>query len=89
MTGLVPLSKKQFIQKLALRMDTDEETASQWLNGVTDTLYDTFKAGQGVTLTGFGGFYVSKRREATAFKFNPSQKLRKLLGWTSSYKGEL
>lgn len=80
------LSKKEFIKKLALNMDTDEETASQWLDGVTDTLYDTFKVGQGVTLTGFGSFYLDRRGESTAFKFNPSQRLRKLLG-TYTLKG--
>ncbi len=83
------LSKKEFIHKLALHMDADEKTAEQWLDGVTDTLYDTFKQGHGVTLTNFGSFYVSQRKETTAFKFNPSQKLKKLFGWSSSYKGDL
>lgn len=81
------ISKKEFITKLALKMHTDEEKASKWLDGVIDTLYDIFKTGEGVTLTGLGSFYLSERRESTAFKFNPSQKLRKLLGWSSSYKG--
>lgn len=81
------ISKKEFITKLALTMHTDEEKASKWLDGVIDTLYDIFKTGEGVTLTGLGSFYLSERRESTAFKFNPSQKLRKLLGWSSSYKG--
>lgn len=80
------ISKKEFITKLALKMHTDEEKASKWLDGVIDTLYDIFKTGEGVTLTGLGSFYLSERRESTAFKFNPSQKLRKLLGWSSSYK---
>ena len=70
-------------------MSTDEKTASKWLDGVTDTLYETFKKGQGVTLTGFGSFYLSQRRDSTAFKFNPSQKLKKLFGWSSTYKGDL
>ncbi|MGD9731961.1 MAG: HU family DNA-binding protein [Desulfamplus sp.] len=83
------ISKKEFITKLALKMHTDEEKASKWLDGVIDTLYDIFKTGEGVTLTGLGSFYLSERRESTAFKFNPSQKLRKLLGWSSSYKGEI
>lgn len=84
-----PISKKEFIKKLAKKMNCDEKTASLWLDGVTDTLYETFKKGHGVTLTGFGSFYLSRRRESAAFKFNPSQKLKKLLRWSSTYKGQL
>jgi nucleoid DNA-binding protein len=81
--------KKDIIKALALKMDSDEDTAGRWLDGVTDTLYETFKSGYGASLTGFGSFYLDRRRSSTAFKFNPGQKLKKLLGWSSSYKGEL
>ena len=82
-------SKKDIIKELASKMDADEETAGRWLDGVTDTLYETFKSGYGASLTGFGSFYLDLRRSSTAFKFNPGQKLKKLFGWSSSYKGEL
>ena len=84
-----PISKKDYITELSKKMDCDDKTAALWLDGVTDTLYETFKKGHGVTLTGFGSFYLSRRRESTAFKFNPSQKLKKLLGWSSTYTGQL
>jgi hypothetical protein len=48
-----------------------------------------FKSGKGLSLSGFGGFYLDRRRESTAFKFNPGQKLRALFGWSSKYKGKL
>ncbi len=83
------LSKQEFVAKLASRMGTNEEIAGKWLDGITDSLYETFREGQGVTLTGFGSFYLSQRRDSTAFKFNPGQKLKKLLGWSSSYKGDV
>jgi len=81
-----PISKKEFIQRLAVKMKTDEKTASIWLEGVTDTFYKTFSEGHGVTLTGFGSFYLDRRGSSCAFKFNPSQKLKSLLGWSSTYK---
>lgn len=81
-------STKELIEELALKMNTDNETASRWLDGVTDTLYETFKSGYGASLTGFGSFYLDRRRGSTAFKFNPSQKLKKLFGWSSTFKGE-
>ena len=83
------MTKKEFITKLASRMNTNEEEASRWLETTLDTLYDVFKQGEGVTLTGFGGFYVSRRGRTWAFKFNPGQKLKALFGWSSSYKGKL
>jgi len=84
----MPITKKEFIRLLANRMETNEEEASKWLEATLDSLYETFKQGEGVTLTGFGGFYVKKRGHTWAFKFNPGQKLRALFGWASTYKGE-
>ena len=70
-------------------MNSDEKTAKQWLEGFVDVLYEAFKQGSGVTITGFGGFYVKRKSDGTAFKFNPGQKLRALFGWSSTYKGKL
>jgi hypothetical protein len=82
------LQKKDVVHRLARRMRTDEQAAEIWIDAFTDTLYEAFKEGRSVTLPGFGGFYVRRHREAWAFKFNPSQKLRALLRWSSSYKGD-
>ncbi|MEM8808653.1 MAG: HU family DNA-binding protein [Cyanobacteria bacterium P01_G01_bin.38] len=81
------ISKKEFTQRFARRMDINEKEAAQILDGMIDTFYEVFNQGQGVTLTGFGSFYLDHRGRSSAFKFNPSQKLRKLLGWSSTYKG--
>ena len=50
---------KAFIHQLALRMQTDDKVAAAWLEATVETLYDTFKAGKGVTLTGLGDFMSS------------------------------
>ena len=83
------ISKNELISRLATKMKSDEKQAAEWLDGMTETLYETFRDGHGVSLTGFGGFYLDRRGSSCAFKFNPSQKLRKLFGWSSTYKGEL
>jgi DNA-binding protein HU-beta len=83
------IDTKAFVHQLALRMQTEDHIASAWLAATLETLYDNFKAGKGVTLTGFGGFYVQPKGRTWAFKFNPGQKLRALFGWSSSYKGTL
>ncbi len=81
--------KNEFVRRLAERMNADEATAAAWVDGFVETLYDSFKAGESVTLTGFGNFYVRPERESWVFRFNPSQRLRALLGWSSTYKGKL
>jgi DNA-binding protein HU-beta len=47
------------------------------------------KGGEGVSLRGFGSFYVRAERDSWVFKFNPSQRLRALFGWSSTYRGPL
>jgi nucleoid DNA-binding protein len=81
------IGKEEIVRRLAKRMKSDEETAAQWVEAFFETLYDVFKSGKGVTLPGFGGFYLKRGREGWAFKFNPGQRLRALFGWSSTYKG--
>jgi DNA-binding protein HU-beta len=83
------LKKEEFVRLLAARMNADEATATAWLDGLVETLYDSFKAGKGVTLPGFGGFYVRPEPESLVFKFNPGQRLCALFGWSSTYSGTL
>ena len=83
------IQKKDVVRRLAARMKTDEAVSAVWLNAVLDTLYESFKLGQSVTLSGFGNFYVRPERERWVFRFNPSQKLKALFGWSSTYKGSL
>jgi hypothetical protein len=43
----------------------------------------------GAICTSEHSLYVRPERDSWVFKFNPSQRLRKLFGWSSTYKGEL
>lgn len=81
------IERKEFVRRLARRMHADEASAAAWLDGVLDEMYQTFRSGKGLTLPGFGGFYLARKREGWAFKFNPGQKLRALFGWSSTYRG--
>ena len=82
------IQKDEFTNHLAQRMDTDIATAEAWLNAVTETLFDEFENDRSVTIKGFGGFYLRKAKNSTIFKFNPGQRLRAILGWSSTYKGD-
>jgi DNA-binding protein HU-beta len=54
-----------------------------------DEVYEALKRGQSVSLRNFGSFYVRPERESWVFRFNPSQRLRALFGWSSTYRGPL
>ncbi len=79
--------KRDVVRRLAERMDADEATAAGWVDGLIETLFESFEAGQSVTLEGLGGFYVRPEARTWVFKFNPGQRLRAVLGWSSSHGG--
>ena len=84
------IKKKEFVKLLADKMKTDEKTAGMWIDGFTETLFDCLKQGRGVVITSLGTFYLRiTSRGDSIFRFNPSQKLRALFGWSSTYKGDL
>jgi DNA-binding protein HU-beta len=81
------IEKKEFVRRVAERMGTDEVVAAAWVDGMLDEMCATFESRHGLTLPGFGGFYLERRGDRFAFKFNPSQRLRALFGWSSTYRG--
>jgi DNA-binding protein HU-beta len=81
------IEKDEVARRLAERMGTDAATASAWIDALLETIYDSLKVGESVTLRGFGSFYVREERSSWVFRFNPGQRLRALFGWSSSYKG--
>jgi nucleoid DNA-binding protein len=83
------IQKKELLDKLAVKMSTDVKTAETWLASFTEILFEAFVAGQSVTIPGLGGFYLRPEKHGWVFKFNPGQKLRSLLGWSSTFKGKL
>ena len=67
------INKDEFVRQVAKRMKVNETTAQTWIDTMLDTMYDTFRRNKGITLPGFGGFYLDKRRDGCAFKFNPAR----------------
>ena len=83
------ISKETLIDRVAQRVSVDKDLASELVDATLEEIYEALKQGECVSLRNFGSFYVRPERNAWVFKFNPSQRLRKLFGWSSSYKGEL
>lgn len=55
------INKNEFVRRVAKRMEAEEHTAQEWVDAMLDTMYDTFRGGKGLTLPGFGGFYLAKK----------------------------
>jgi len=83
------IDKKKLVSLVSQRVHRKGEVVEKIVDTFLDEIYDALKRGEGVSLRDFGSFYVRPERASWVFKFNPSQRLRKLFGWSSTYRGEL
>ena len=81
---------KELLQAIARQVDMSAEEVQQVVQAWQDGIVASLKRCESVTLRNFGTFYIRRGEGRTrVFKFNPSQRLRKLFGWTSTYKGKV
>jgi len=83
------IDKSALITLVTDRVGGDREMVEQIVEATLEEIYEALKRGACVSLRDLGTFYVRPERDSWCFKFNPSQRLRKLFGWTSTYKGTL
>ncbi len=82
------VNRKELIRRISARVNQTDNVEAI-VDATLEEIYEALKQGESVSLRNFGTFYIDWRRSGTVFKFNPSQRLRKLFGWSSIYKGEL
>lgn len=83
------IDKKALISLVSERVGQDSAQVGEIVEATLEEICEALKRGECVSLRDFGTFYVRPERESWVFKFNPSQRLRKLFGWSSTYKGKL
>ena len=83
------MEKAVLVRLVAQRVQREEETVGEIVDATLAEIYLALKRGESVSLRDFGSFYVRPEPESWVFKFNPSQRLRKVFGWSSTYRGEL
>jgi DNA-binding protein HU-beta len=83
------VDKNELVNRVSQRVGRDADTVGQIVEAALEEIYEALKQGECVSLRNFGTFYVRPERRSWVFKFNPSQRLRKLFGWSSTYKGKL
>ncbi len=83
------IDKNDLIKQVSKRTGQEWGVVEEIVDATLTEIHEALKHGKSVSLRGFGTFYIDWRRTGTVFKFNPSQRLRALFGWSSTYKGEL
>lgn len=81
------IDKKELVHRVSQRLNQKNGTVSEIIDATLEEIYESLKQGDSVSLRNFGTFYVRVEPKTWVFKFNPSQRLRKLFGWSSTYKG--
>ena len=82
------VSKSDLIQRIARRTSQNAVLVEEIVDATFAEIPEALKDGFPVTVRDFGTFYVRVGRDQWVFKFNPSQRLRALFGWSSTYRGE-
>jgi DNA-binding protein HU-beta len=83
------IDKNELVKRISRRLKQNEATVEPVVDAMMEEIYEALKREEGVSLRNFGTFYIDVRRSGTVFKFNPSQRLRALFGWSSTYKGDI
>ncbi len=83
------MDREALTQRVAERTGLSMRTTEKAVDAVLEEIYAALKRGECVSLKNFGTFYVRPESDSWVFKFNPAQRLRKVFGWSSTYKGDL
>lgn len=81
------VNKKELVERVVQRTGEEKAVVSGLIDATLEEIYEALKDEKSVSLHNFGTFYVKRKRDSCVFKFNPSQKLRALFGWSSTYRG--
>ncbi len=83
------ITKKELVARVASRTEKDAGDVELIIDATLEEIYQSLKRHENVVIRNFGKFYIRERTSGVIFKFDPSQKLRALFGWSSTYKGNL
>jgi DNA-binding protein HU-beta len=72
----VTLQKTDLIKRVAEATGNSQETTAKIVNEIIDTLVATLKAGEKVTLTGFGTFEVREAKARTGTNPRTKEKIQ-------------
>jgi DNA-binding protein HU-beta len=81
------VEKQDLVRAVSARLAGEGAGVDTIVDAFLEEIYRALKRGESVTPRDFGSFYVRPEQGSWVFRFNPSQRLRKLFGWSSTYRG--
>lgn len=87
----ISMNEKELMQNIVNETGVKAEVVEKVFNATVEQITQSLKDCESVTIRNFGRFYIRAGRHSSSmvFKFSPSQRLRKILGWASTYKGKI
>lgn len=82
------IDKKELVHRVSQRIGKETGTVEEVIDATLEEIYTSLQQGDSISLRNFGTFYVSVKPKSWVFKFNPSQRLRKVFGWSSTHVSE-
>jgi DNA-binding protein HU-beta len=83
------IEKPELVALVAKRTSRDPALVAEIADGLLEEIYAALKRGESISLRNFGSFFIRGSNTGRVFKFNPSQRLRALFGWSSTYHGDI
>ncbi len=85
------MNEKELIPNIVKETGIKADVIEKVFNATIEQIVQSLKDCESVTIRNFGRFYIRAGRHSSSmvFKFSPSQRLRKILGWASTYKGNV
>jgi DNA-binding protein HU-beta len=81
------IDKPDVVRLVMQRTGREQAQVEEILDAALEEIYAAFTRGESVSLRNFGSFYVRPEPAQWVFRFNPAQRLRKVFGWSSTYRG--
>lgn len=83
------ITKKELVERIAERTEKDIADVELIVDATLEEICQSLKQRENIVIRNFGKFYIRDSSSGTVFKFDPSQKLRAIFGWASTYKGDI
>ena len=85
------MNEKELKANITNATGVKAEVVGKVFDATIEQIIQSLKDCESVTIRNFGRFYIRQGRHSSSmvFKFSPSQRLRKILGWSSTYKGKI
>ena len=85
------MNEKELKANIVNASGVKAEVVEKVFDATIEQIIKSLKQCESVTIRNFGRFYIREGRHSSSmvFKFSPSQRLRKILGWASTYKGKI